>query len=438
MSREERLRSAIWRLNVTAHGPTEIDLGHANLNDKNLVRMCPYLAKNAILLELNLQSNVFGDDGARALAKAMRRNTTLTKLDLKDNLITNEGCMGLISSLKGNTSLKILNIPGNQIGDQGIVDLARSLSDPDDESLEITTLRIGNNKFTTYGATELLKSISNKLTLSNKLFFLDISKCELTHKHGKILGQALETNYFLKTLILDYNSFSDQGVRLIAKGINANKANTKLKFLSLISNNIQDDGIASLLKYCSSILTHLLLSMNKASCHINTSIIETFEHLKSLHKQQPLSFSLLELDLSHNAIDDQIVVNQIKKFSELLDFQLFINGNIGNQTGLRFPNGIVKTFKAKKILRMKDDGETEEVIEYEEDNAEKELQLKNEKSYYRILNKTIKHATAIQEIRAEQLRRDPFDSKLIVSRRQGYAKHILLSSLSLSLSSIYI
>eukprot|EP00615_Pteridomonas_danica_P002104 CAMPEP_0114351898 /NCGR_PEP_ID=MMETSP0101-20121206/17538_1 /TAXON_ID=38822 ORGANISM="Pteridomonas danica, Strain PT" /NCGR_SAMPLE_ID=MMETSP0101 /ASSEMBLY_ACC=CAM_ASM_000211 /LENGTH=110 /DNA_ID=CAMNT_0001492023 /DNA_START=1048 /DNA_END=1380 /DNA_ORIENTATION=+ len=78
---------------------------------------------------------------------------------------------------------------------------------------------------------------------------------------------------------------------------------------------------------------------------------------------------------------------------------------------------------------MKDDGETEEVIEYEEDNAEKELQLKNEKSYYRILNKTIKHATAIQEIRAEQLRRDPFDSKLIVSRRQGdqeayRAKHV--------------
>jgi hypothetical protein len=27
MSRDERLKSAIWKINVTAHGPTEIDLG---------------------------------------------------------------------------------------------------------------------------------------------------------------------------------------------------------------------------------------------------------------------------------------------------------------------------------------------------------------------------------------------------------------------------
>lgn len=110
MSRDERLKSAIWRLNVTAHGPTEIDLGRkllalllsflvilivispspslldADFSDDHMIKVCPYLARNNILTDLNLSSNIFADDGARALARAIRKNTTLTKLDIRVGL----------------------------------------------------------------------------------------------------------------------------------------------------------------------------------------------------------------------------------------------------------------------------------------------------------------------------------------------------------------
>jgi hypothetical protein len=59
----------------------------ADFHDEHMIILCPYVARNNIVTDLNLSSNVFSDDGARALARAIRKNTTLKKLDLRVKIL---------------------------------------------------------------------------------------------------------------------------------------------------------------------------------------------------------------------------------------------------------------------------------------------------------------------------------------------------------------
>lgn len=50
------------------------------------------------------------EEGALAIADALRVNTRLVRLILKSNPIKNYGCMALLSALKDNTSLIVINL----------------------------------------------------------------------------------------------------------------------------------------------------------------------------------------------------------------------------------------------------------------------------------------------------------------------------------------
>ena len=51
-----------------------------------------------------MENNAIGDEGAAALAEALKVNTALTWLDLKDNEIGDEGAAALAEALKVNTA----------------------------------------------------------------------------------------------------------------------------------------------------------------------------------------------------------------------------------------------------------------------------------------------------------------------------------------------
>ncbi|KAF9391584.1 ATP-binding cassette, sub-B (MDR TAP), member 4 [Podila verticillata] len=82
---------------------------------------------NWTLTTLDLKSNSIGDDGAQALAEALKTNNTLTALYLGDNSIGDDGAQVLAEALKTNLTLTTLYLEDNSIGDNGAQALAEVL-----------------------------------------------------------------------------------------------------------------------------------------------------------------------------------------------------------------------------------------------------------------------------------------------------------------------
>ena len=66
-----------------------------------------------------LIKNKIGDDGAIALANALKGNTSLRHLFLSENNIRDNGAIALANAFEDNTSLEVLSISHNQFGDNG-------------------------------------------------------------------------------------------------------------------------------------------------------------------------------------------------------------------------------------------------------------------------------------------------------------------------------
>jgi Leucine-rich repeat (LRR) protein len=87
---------------------------------------------------LILSDNSIGDEGARALAKALRGAPTLVTLYLDGNSIGDEGARALAKALHSAPTLETLYLDGNSIGDKGAHALAKAL--PNAPALHTLTL----------------------------------------------------------------------------------------------------------------------------------------------------------------------------------------------------------------------------------------------------------------------------------------------------------
>ena len=81
-----------------------------------------YLENNSIDDTLYLgKKNSIGDEGATALAEALKVNTTINDMYLGKNSIGDEGATALAEALKVNTTITTLDLRNNSIGDEGKV-----------------------------------------------------------------------------------------------------------------------------------------------------------------------------------------------------------------------------------------------------------------------------------------------------------------------------
>jgi Ran GTPase-activating protein (RanGAP) involved in mRNA processing and transport len=215
LAREERLKNACWRLDVTSTGATELDCGLAGFDDADVIQLTKILARNPILVHLNLSGNAFGEDGARGVARALRVNRALTKLDLRNNVIDDGGALSLVDALRVNRTLTVLDLPGNHIGDEGAREIAGALAGRDGDGgwAGITTLRLGANQWSSLGNAALLKSLAKNTSLTH----LDLSRSSLSAKDGGLVAESLRVNRSLRTLGLDFNSLGDAGAQSIAQ-----------------------------------------------------------------------------------------------------------------------------------------------------------------------------------------------------------------------------
>jgi hypothetical protein len=106
---------------------TDIDLHLNDIGDEGASALADALKVNTSVKTINLGCNRIGNEGAAALADALKENMSLTTIDLASNGIGDQGASVLADALTVNTSVTSINLDSNTIGNQGATALADAL-----------------------------------------------------------------------------------------------------------------------------------------------------------------------------------------------------------------------------------------------------------------------------------------------------------------------
>ena len=189
------------------------------------------LKNNKNLTELITGSNVSGFS-TTSLAKGLKDNTTLTNLSLID--IGDEGAVALADALKHNKGLTKLHINKCNISAVGAQDLANALKN----NSTLTELDISNNDISDGGANALADALKTNSTLTT----LDISINQIGNVGVVALAEALKTETTnLTELNIEFNSFNDTGAVALIKAFDVPDGNKTLTLIHARGNNIDDE-----------------------------------------------------------------------------------------------------------------------------------------------------------------------------------------------------
>jgi len=102
------------------YSPSKIDLDRKGLTAHDATVVAEILKSKTSVTHVNLYVNTeIGDEGAKALAEALKVNATVKELVLYNCGIGDDGAAALAEALRSNTSLMMLQILGNGIGERG-------------------------------------------------------------------------------------------------------------------------------------------------------------------------------------------------------------------------------------------------------------------------------------------------------------------------------
>ncbi|GJJ76025.1 hypothetical protein EMPS_08383 [Entomortierella parvispora] len=197
---------------------------------------------------------VLSDNGAKALAAALRSNSTLIYLSLQENHLKETGANALANALKTNSALTTLVLTLNRIGPQGAQAMALALK----ENSTLTTLNLENNGVEDIGAKALSEALKTNSTLVN----LALGTNSIGRAGTQALFEALEFNSSLVTLSLEDSSFAFIGLKL-AKSLLTNSTLLELRLDGCIMLDEDLEALAEALKV-NSTLEALYLQSNIA------------------------------------------------------------------------------------------------------------------------------------------------------------------------------
>ena len=166
-----------------------LNLSNNNVEDKGAASLADALKTNTSLIELNLSNNNVEDEGAEALADALKRNTSLTELDLSDIIVGDAGVASLADALKVNTSLVSLDLRYNEINAEG----AEALADALKRNTSLTELNLSYNNVGDAGAA----SLADALKVNTSLVLLDLRDNEIGDEGAEALTESLQRNYHI-------------------------------------------------------------------------------------------------------------------------------------------------------------------------------------------------------------------------------------------------
>ena len=140
--------------------PVAAHLHQKELEDDDVVRLAKDIKGNNALRIIRLNSNPFGDRGAKSLAESLKGSPTLKELYVHNTNIGPNGVVALAGSLDGMSLLNLSSIP---VGEDGIRALADALAT--NETLE--TLTISSAGLGDTGATILAEGLARNRTLKH-------------------------------------------------------------------------------------------------------------------------------------------------------------------------------------------------------------------------------------------------------------------------------
>jgi hypothetical protein len=196
-----------------------------------------------------------------------------------------------------------LNISLNDITQNDITSLTAYLND----NQHITTIKIeyssGNTDF---------KPLQEVLHHSQCVTTLNFNKCQATKVDITHLCKLLSINHSIQHLNLDLNMLDAESAEIIAHFL---KENSSLKSLSLNENSISDDGVILI---TNAINTNFKCGLTLLSLQANTIGLAGFNALATMMQSNT---SIIKLDILYNRIND----DQCLHWMDIIEGEIKLN-----------------------------------------------------------------------------------------------------------------
>jgi Ran GTPase-activating protein (RanGAP) involved in mRNA processing and transport len=204
----------------------------------------------------SLVGNLFGPEGAMALAKALLDNGTLTSVELRDNKFGDEGWGAIFAAICGNKDSKIMSMDASSenIGPAGVKLIVEALRTSVTGAL--TRVDVRHNKIAGDGAAQLAAAVLGNLKIemfneipikemrADSLTVLDLKEKHFGVEGGMVVAGLIPVMGGLTALNLSSNRLKDEGVIAVCEAIQSNKE-TKLASLNMGANSIGPIGAKS-------------------------------------------------------------------------------------------------------------------------------------------------------------------------------------------------
>ena len=194
-----------------------INVQNANLSDMTQIgTISDGLKLNKKIAEVNLCNCRVTCEGIKALVQAFKVNTILQNLDVSNNAMSNNGILSISEFLKSNSALCKLNLSGNKIRNEGIKKLSEAIK----VNTTLQDLNISRNNITDEGANELSKGIQ----VNKMLQELNISKNWISKEGVMRIVEACTKNRTLHKLVCTHNNLSKSELAAINEYIRKENA----------------------------------------------------------------------------------------------------------------------------------------------------------------------------------------------------------------------
>jgi Ran GTPase-activating protein (RanGAP) involved in mRNA processing and transport len=244
------------------------DRGAVLVQDSAVCNLADALEIHPTLELLAIYSVGMGDDGARAIAKALRMQHSLKHLDMSDNPLTVAGVAAVADALKTNSTLEILYLQNVAMEEDGARAIAEALlTNPSLQVLDISDNHIG---------TAGVSAVANALATNNALKKISLCMVELELEAALAIAKALRTNRSLKELDMSFNDLSvDEAVVAIASTLETNNTLEEIRLQDVGMTAVGVRAISRALRANQS-LKLLDLSHNDFTDHWHVGIMEDF------------------------------------------------------------------------------------------------------------------------------------------------------------------
>ncbi|XP_007970330.3 leucine-rich repeat-containing protein 34 isoform X3 [Chlorocebus sabaeus] len=245
-----------------------LDVGYNLLSDVGAYYAAKLVQKQLNLIYLNLMFNDIGPEGGELIAKVLHKNQTLKYLRMTGNKIENKGGMFFAAMLQINSSLEKLDL-GDCDLEESTVHIGRMLK----ENHCLVVLHMCKHDIKNSG----IQQLCDALYLNSSLRYLDVSCNKITHDGMVYLADVLKSNTTLEVIDLSFNRIENAGANYLSETLTSH--NRSLKALSVVSNNIEGEGLVALSQSMKTNLTfsHIYIWGNKfdeATCVAYSDLIQ--------------------------------------------------------------------------------------------------------------------------------------------------------------------